>query len=71
MAFWKEYMLTSVLEEEIGIKNLLGNSSNLSEFANNIVVSFDDIVHKAVLNVDEEGSNISSAFFLIATKYLH
>lgn len=45
----------------MGINQFFGRESNFSGFSENVHVRFDEIVHKAVLEVDEEGSVAAAA----------
>lgn len=44
--------------EEMGMKNLFG--SNMSGFSKSTRLNFDDIIHKAKLEIDEEGSTAAA-----------
>lgn len=45
----------------MGVKKLFGSEAKLSGFSNSTHLYFDDIVHKAKLEVDEEGSTAAAA----------
>lgn len=40
---------------------MFGGDADLSGFSENISVSFDDMIHKAKIEVDEEGSTAAAA----------
>jgi len=54
------YVLGKTLEE-IGIKNLFGSESDFSDFSNTTRLYFDDMIHKAKIEIDEEGSIAAAA----------
>lgn len=45
----------------MGITELFDENADLSDFAENISLRFDDIVHKAVIEVSEEGTVAAAA----------
>lgn len=47
--------------EEMGLKDLFGSDANMNGFSNSTRMHFDDIVHKAKLEIDEEGSIAAAA----------
>lgn len=45
----------------MGVKNLFGTTSDLSGFSSTTKLSFDDMIHKAKIEIDEEGSVAAAA----------
>lgn len=47
--------------EDMGVYDLFSASSNLTDFADNIQLHFDDAVHKTKIEVNEHGSTGAAA----------
>lgn len=45
----------------IGIQHLFGSDSDFSDFTKNIHITFDDMIHKAVIEADEDGAVAAAA----------
>lgn len=45
----------------MGITDLFGKDADMSGFSNSTQLHFDDIIHKAKLEIDEEGSTAAAA----------
>lgn len=45
----------------MGLTELFDENADLSDLAENVSLRFDDIVHKAVIEVDEQGSTAAAA----------
>lgn len=54
------YFLASILEK-MGVKNLFGTSADLSGFSTTAGLYFEDAIHKAKIEIDEDGSTAAAA----------
>lgn len=52
----------------MGIYHLIGASSNLTDLSEDYTIAFDEMIHKAVIEVDEEGSVAAAATSTISTR---
>lgn len=50
----------------MGIKTLFGSTANLTGFSNDVNLQLDDAVHKAKIEVNEEGSTAAAATVLFS-----
>lgn len=47
--------------EDIGVRNLFGTLADLSGFSTTMDLHFDDAIHKAKIEIDEDGSTAAAA----------
>ncbi|KAG4080758.1 hypothetical protein HA402_005938 [Bradysia odoriphaga] len=64
-SFEKTYQMVPVLSE-MGIKNLFDSTANLTGFSDKANLHLDDAVHKAKIEVNEEGSTAAAATVLFS-----